>query len=580
MNQTNKAKISEEKPWLKYYTEEELNAEFPRETIYSYIKKVNIDRLDCTAINYYGTKISYGQLFDNIDATAQAFAALGVKQGDIVSFLSVSVPECVASVYALNKLGATANTIDPRMDIDNIRRMVQESGSKILVTIDLAFPKVKAIMEDINQDYILVQSPVRSLKGIKKLAMKLSNKAKIPYSGSILDWDTFLAGGKGVKAVEAPYDGNATAVIAYTGGTTGFPKGVELTNDSMNAVGFNFQHAGIDYEPGQKFLGIIPIFSSYGVVCGTHMPFCMNCELLVIPKFDPTKFGKLVKQMRPNHMISTPAFYEMLMNSKEMKGMDLSFLITMGSGGDTMNEGLQEKLKDFMKEHNIKYPLAQGYGMSEVSAAASFCVDERFKDSSVGIPSLTTTIGIFDTETLQEKGYNQLGEICITGPSVMKGYLNKPAETEHVIRLHDDGKRWVHSGDIGYIDEDGFLFIKGRVKRMITRFDGHKVFPVNIESLVAEHECVRNCCAIGVTDRDRSQGHYPLVLVELTEDADAEKVCADIFNECNQLLEERGRPVGVIAIDQIPLTGQGKNDYRTLEEQFEDFDYKKLRTHG
>lgn len=569
-----KHKISEEKVWLKHYPETVSPEDLPKRTAYGFLKEVNMNNLHNAALQYYGTTITYGQFFEIIDETAEAFAAQGVKEGDIVSFVSVSVPECVASVYALNKLGATANTIDPRMDIDSIRRMVKESGSRILVTIDLAFPKIKAIMKDIDQDLIITQSAARSLPFIKKVAMKLSTKTKIDYNDKIIDWDTFLQKGAGTTAVEAPYVGDRAVVITYTGGTTGFPKGVLLTNDSMNAVAFNFLHASIVKEEGDRFLGIIPIFTSYGVVVGTHMPLTQGIELVLVPKFDPTKFGSLVKKYRPNHMISTPAFYEMLMNSKEMKNIDLSFIITLGSGGDTMNEGLSEKLQQFMKDHNIKYPLAQGYGMSEVSAAASFCVNDRFKEKSVGIPSLTTTISIFDTETMEEKGYNEMGEICITGPTVMKGYFNRDAETAHVIRLHDDGQMWVHSGDIGYMDEDGFLFIKGRVKRMITRFDGHKVFPINIESLVAEHEHVRNCCAVGINDRGHGQGHYPLVLVELSDEVeDSKKVCREIYDECLEKLEERGQPVAVIQIDKIPLTGVGKNDYRTLEDEYEDFNY-------
>ena len=157
----------------------------------------------------------------------------------------------------------------------------------------------------------------------------------------------------------------------------------------------------------------------------------------------------------------------------------------------------------------------------------------------------------------------------------MKGYFKRQEETDHVLRLHDDGQYWIHSGDIGYMDEDGFLFIKGRVKRMITRFDGHKVFPVNIESRVAKRDIVRNCAAIGVNDRDHSQGQYPMVLVELAKGVeDKEAVCKDIFDECNKKLEERGRPVAVIPVDQIPLTGMGKNDYRTLEKEYADYDYK------
>lgn len=568
-------KPSQEKVWFKYYPIDSESADnlVPKFKVYNYVKNICEESPESPALQYYGTRISHKKLLESIDEAANCFKALGVKQGDLVSFLTVAFPETVAAIYGLNKIGATANMIDPRMDIESIRRMVKNSGSKILVAVDIAFPKVKPIMEDIAQDYIIVQSAARSLPLFKKIAMKIAGKTDVPYSDSVVNWDKFLSFGKNAVAEEAPYVGDAVVAITFTGGTTGFPKGVMLTNDSMNAVATNFKYAGLYYHLSDRFLGIIPVFTSYGMVCGLHMPLCMHCELVLIPKFDPTKFGKIVKEFRPHHMISTPAFYEMLMDSKEMKGMDLSYLITLGSGGDTMNEGLEAKLNKFMDEHNIRYPLAQGYGMSEVSAAASFSVNDKFKSKSVGIPSVVTDIGIFDPETGEELDYYETGEICISGPTLMKGYYNNPEETENVLRKHSDGKIWVHSGDIGYLDKDGFLFVKGRVKRMITRFDGHKVFPVNIESMVHENEAVKNVCVIGVDDRGHGQGQYPLVMIETEDGADKEKLCKEVFDECHARLEERGKPVAVLSIEKIPLTGSGKNDYRTLEGLYSKFDY-------
>ncbi len=565
--------ISQEKVWKKYYPAEAQELTIPERTLYSYLKELNKDRMDGVAINYYGAKIHYGELIDSIDETANAFAAIGVKEGDQVSFLSVAIPECIAAIYAVNKLGATANMIDPRLDKESISKMIQVSGSRILVAIDVAFPKVKPIMDDIAQDMILVQSANRSLPLVKKVVKSIITRTDVPYGKTVLRWDEFLKKGEGVSAKEVPYVGDATAAIAHTGGTTGFPKGVMLTNDSMNAVSLNFQYAGLDAHPGDKFLGIIPVFTSYGIVCGMHMPLTMGCELLPTPKFEPTTIGKLVKQFRPNHMISTPAFYELLMDSRETRNMDLSFLITMGSGGDTMNEGLEGRLKQFMKTHNIKYPLAQGYGMSEVSAAASFCVNEIFKSASVGIPSVMTTISIFDPETGKELGYGETGEICITGPTLMKGYYNRPDETANTLRLHDDGQLWVHSGDVGYMDEDGFLFILGRIKRMICRFDGHKVFPVTIESMVSEHTGVRNSCVIGVNDRGHGQGQYPLILVMFYDDTDKAAACKEIYEDVYARCEERGKPVALLAVDEIPLTGSLKNDSVRLGKEYETFDY-------
>lgn len=572
MVETKKRSISEEKVWMKYYSEDVVNAPIPKCTCYSYLRSENAGRMDSYALNFYGSKMTFRELFAKIEKCANAFSSLGVKQGDLVSFLTIATPETIAALYALNKLGATANMIDPRMDVETIRRAVIESGSRILVALDIAFPKVCPIMEDIQQKWIITVSVADCLPLPLKIAMRMKVKTDVPYGEKVLKFKEFLGRGKDVQSVEAPYVGDAVMAIAYTGGTTGFPKGAMLTNDSMNSVAYNFKYAGLDHKIGYKFLGIIPVFTSYGMVCGMHMPMCMGATLVPIPKFDPTKFGKLVKKFRPNHIICTPVFIEMLMNSKEVQGMDLSFLITLASGGDTMNEGLESKLHRFVKEHNMKYPLAQGYGMSEVSAAASFCVNDIYKRGSVGIPSVATTISIFDPDTGEELDYNQIGEVCISGPTLMKGYFNRPEETAHVLRKHDDGMIWVHSGDLGYMDEDGFVFIKGRVKRMITRFDGHKVFPVNMEGFVNARPEVHNCCVIGVNDRAHSQGQYPMVVVELERGVDRWTGCSSIYQACQEL-EERGRPVAVVAVESIPLTGSGKNDYRTLEKKYADFDY-------
>lgn len=564
---------SQEKVWKKYLPEGATETEIENCTAFDFLKKSNEDNLGGYAIQYFGRKITYRTFFKDIVEYSNAFHAIGVKAGDMISSISVGVPECMTAIYALNRLGAATNTIDPRMDVHSIKRMVKESGSRITMILDVIFQKVEHVLDEMDQDLFLILPTTRSLPFIKRMALTAKLQLKIPFSDKLVRWSDFVNKGKDVVAEPAPYVGDAVVAITYTGGTTGAPKGVMITNDSMNSVAQNFQNWGLEYEPRQKFLGIIPVFSSYGLVCGMHMPFCMSQELVIIPKFDPTEFGMLVKKYRPNHMISTPAFIEMLMDSKEVVHADLSFLITLGSGGDTMNEGLEEKLGKFMEEHNIKYPLAQGYGMSELSAAATFCANDINKPRSVGIPSPTTTVGIFDPDTGEELSYHEIGEVCVTGPSMMKGYWNNPDETANIMRKHADGKIWIHSGDLGYIDEDGFLFIKGRLKRMITRFDGHKVFPVNLESMVMAFEDVRNCAVIGVKDRGHGQGHYPMIIVELFEGVDREEACSKIFQYCNMHAEERGRPVAVIAVDEIPLTAMGKNDFVALENTYRYYDY-------
>ena len=565
--------ITEEKVWMKYYSEEARNAKLPQCKAYDFIVEQNRERMNKPALHYYGADITFGELMKRVDACANAFAALGVKEGDIVSFLSASIPETIAAVYALNKIGAAANTVDPRLDVSSIKRMIQGSGSKILVILDIAFPKFLPSMKALKLDMVIVQSAAASLPAVKKLVKTVTTKNDIPYGETIIKWNDFIKRGKHTVAKEAPYVGDALVAITYTGGTTGHPKGVMLTNDSMNAVSQNFLHSALFWEDNDRFLGIIPIFAAYGMVCGVHMPLSLRLTLVPVPRFIPNEIGKLVKTFRPQHMISTPVFIELLIGSREVQNLDMSFLYTLASGGDSMNEGLERKLNKFRKKHNMKYPLSQGYGMSELSAAASFCANDVYKAGSVGIPSLNVTVGIFDPETGKELDYHQSGEICVTGPSMMKGYFNNPEETAYVMRKHDDGKVWIHSGDLGYMDEDGFLFVKGRIKRMITRFDGHKVFPINLESLIGDRANVRNCAVIGIKDAEHSQGQYPMALVELMPGVNADKECAEIFAFCEEKVEERGKPVAVLAVEKLPLTGMGKIDYRTLEKQYAEYDY-------
>ena len=403
-------KITEEKVWMKYYSEEAKNSNLPKCKAFDYVLELNKYRVNEPALHYYGADISFKELRRKVDACARSFTALGVKAGDIVSFLSASIPETIACVYALNKIGAAANTIDPRLDVKTIKKMIVESGSKILMVIDMAFPKVKVMMDEIGQELIVVQAPTTSLPFVKRILKDLTTKNDIQYSKKIIKWSEFVTKGIGTRYTEAPYVGDALVAITYTGGTTGTPKGVMLTNDSMNAVALNFMHCDVYHQYGDRFLGIIPIFSAYGMVCGMHMPLCLGMTLVPVPKFVPTSIGKLVRLYKPNHIISTPVFIELLINSSEVQGMDLSFLYTLACGGDSMNEGLERKLNEFRKEHGMKYPLAQGYGMSELSAAASFCVNRIYKEGSVGIPSLTVNVGIYDQETGKELGYRKLAK--------------------------------------------------------------------------------------------------------------------------------------------------------------------------
>ncbi len=564
-------KPSQEKPWLKYYSEEAKKAEFPRKTIYTYVRENNKGHEGNTAINYFGKRISYGELLDTADNCAASFVELGVKKGDMVACCSATIPEMAMALYGLNKIGASMLTLDPRRTPDDHRSFIVNAKAKILLLLDIAYERFAGLIEELNIEKTIIISTdnympfaVRFLKQFKMPA------PKIAYTDKLLSWKGFLSLGKGKTTETSAYGETDLVATALTGGTTGSPKGVMLSNDGFNAIALDFRHCGVSYTRHQRFMDIIPAFTSYGIVASLHMPLSLGLEIVMFPKFDADKVGYYIKKYRPAHTLLVPAHYEKLMNSKEMaNGFDLSFFETAGSGGDTMNAGLEGKVNNFLKEHGCKYPLSQGYGMSEVSSAASCCCGGNFKSLSVGYPLLTTVIGIFKPDTTEELGYDEEGEICISGPSLMMGYFCNDEETQQVMKKHPDGQMWIHSGDLGVLDEDGFLFIKGRIKRMITRFDGHKIFPIQLEGMLGAIENVEACAVVGVKDRSRAMGDLPLAVIELTDKsrtAESEKALWDFINT---KVEDRGRPCDVVFVDSMPYTGMGKIDYKKLAADYE-----------
>lgn len=568
-----KPRPSEGKPWLKYFSPEAVAAPLPQDTLYGYLVAQNGAYPDNAALNYYGNRIPFGRALREIDRTADAYQALGVQPGEIVTCCSLAIPETVYSLYGLNKIGGVSNMIDPRASSEGIRNFVAETGSRVLVILDAILEKNLDMLPELDVDTIIVQTAERSLPPMVRLLKRLKDGAvRLPADKRIVYWDDFLRAGAGANAQPVPYRENMLAVINHTGGTTGVPKGVMLTNDGMNAMSVNFGLSGVNYSRDNRFLDIIPPFASYGVVCSLHVLFSLGLEVVLIPLFDPEKFADMVRRYRPTHTLAVPSHYERLMNDARIRKMDLSFFETAGSGGDTMNAGLEDKLNGFLHGCGCRYPLSQGYGMSEVSAAACCNFNNVHKNGSVGIPLLKTTVSVFRPDSFEELGYDEMGEICITGPTMMLGYLNNPEETARVMRRHPDGTVWIHSGDLGYLDADGFVYIKGRMKRIIIRHDGHKVFPTQLEGIIGGCGKVEACAVVAVRDRERAQGKLPMAFVKLRDSIPRERFQAirdEILALCNAQLPLKDRLYDLAFVPELPHTAVGKIDYRRLEDDYE-----------
>ena len=556
-----------DKPWLKYYTKEQINASLPEYKIYDYIYESNKDNLNRNAFNYYNRKITYGKLFEGIESASKAFRQIGVKEGDIIAVIAVTLPETIYTFYGLNRIGAISNMIDPRTSAEGIREYIKEVDAKVVVVLDMAYGKIKEAVSGTNVNNIIVLSPADSLPGIKKQLYKISKGIKIIENDHCLTWDSFVKKGKNQVIKDTPYEPNKCCVIVHTGGTTGSPKGVMLSNDNLNQSAFQLINSDFQMDRGDIWADIMPPFIAYGIGNGLHMPLIKGMEVVLIPAFDPKKYDELMIKYRPTHIVGVPSHYESIITSKKMKKRDMSYLVSPVVGGDTMKIELEDKVNQFVKEHKAKNNIMKGYGMTEVSAAVSACMSDQInKRGSVGIPFAHTIISVFDPKTGEELKFGEKGEICINSPNTMLGYYDNEEETKAVLKKHNDGKIWMHSGDLGYMDEDGMLFIEGRLKRMIVRHDGFKVFPSLIENTLMKNPMVRECCVVGQNDQDHAQGMLPVGFVVLDKSTkDPNEVIEELKELCETDLPEYAQPKLFYILDSMPLTSIGKINYRYLE---------------
>ena len=563
------------KPWLKYYDQKFIDQTVPDCSAFEYVCHQNKNHLPETAIDYYGRRITYADLIVNVKKTAAAFRAIGMKKGDIATVVSVMTPEVIYAFYAADMIGATLNLVDPRYSAEGIREYIEEVDSHLLICLNVAYERCHQAAKHTHVERVLVISPADSLPLHLAVGYKLTNPNKNRYKSNVLHWKDFIAAGQNQSTNAEPYDPQHACVVVHTGGTTGSPKGVMLTDKDFNSIAQQFGAYEKLFRRGQKLMNIMPPFIAYGYACGVHLPLVLGLTVVIIPNLDPAKLGLLIWKHKPEHLFGVPAHYQQMAASPLLKNKDLSFIRNYAAGGDAITVGAEQTVDAFLKEHGAEFPLAKGYGMTEVSSAATAAAGTVNKVGSVGIPLVNTVVSVFEPGTENELPIGERGEICISGPAVMKGYYNKPDETAILLHHHADGKLWAHTGDIGYMDEDGFVFLDSRIKRLIIRHDGFKVFPSMIENVISRHPAVQQCSVVGCTDRDHVQGRLPFVYVVLEPEADKKKrqIQRELRQLCREELPEYVQPVGYKFISEMPFTPIGKVDYRKLEEEITARDY-------
>lgn len=575
MTTQNPVYASQAKPWLKYYDQKFIDQTLPALSAFEYVCQRSKNHLNDTALEYYGRKFTYADLIVNVKKTAAALRGAGVKKGDIITVVSIMTPEIIALFYAADMIGATLNLVDPRYSVEGIREYIEEVDSHLLVCLNVVYERCRQAAKRTNVEKVIVLSPADSLPPVMAVGYKLTTPDKNKYASNVIRWKQFIKGGEGQSTAAEPYDPDHACVVVHTGGTTGSPKGVMLTDDCFNGIALQFQAYPKLFHRGQKLMNVMPPFIAYGFACGIHLPLVLGFTVIIIPNLDPAKLGSLVLKYKPEHMFGVPTHYQQLASDPKLRDKDLSFIINYAAGGDSLSRGAEQTVNDFLAAHGARYPIAKGYGMTEVSSAATVAAGLDNKPGSVGIPMVNTVVAAFEPGTDQELPIGQRGELCISGPCLMKGYYNKPEETAILLRRHPDGRVWAHTGDMGYLDEDGFVYLDSRIKRMIIRHDGFKVFPSMIENVVSRHPAVHQCSVVGCADKDHTQGRLPFVYIVLKANTTAKKkqVIRELERMCAEELPEYVQPVAYKFISSMPMTPVGKVDYRQLEADISPRDY-------
>ncbi|MBR1757231.1 MAG: acyl--CoA ligase [Lachnospiraceae bacterium] len=544
--------------------------EYPELTMAQMVERMAKKYPNEPAYEFYGNKTSYAKFYEDIETTAKAFFAMGIRRDDRVTICMPNTPQAMDCFYALDRIGAVANMVHPQSAQEEISFYLNVSKSKAILTLDMFTEKVQASLADVNHPVTILVARMQDKLPIHLAAAYIAKAGrhylKFPNTANQVLWKQFLKGAKGISLPANVFDPDHTAAILYSGGTSGVPKGICLTDANINATALQAREAiQQEFHNGLSILSCMPLFHGFGLGINIHTALIHGACCILMPTFNTKSYAHMLIKKHPNFIAGVPTIFDALLHTPELEHADLSFLKGMFCGGDSLTVELKKKIDTFLKEHGATIQVREGYGLTECVTASCLTPKDTYKEGSIGLPFPDTVYAIVTPDTDEVLPNGEEGEIILRGPSVMKGYLDNEEETNKTLRRLADGNIWLYTGDQGWMDDDGYVYFRQRIKRMIIT-NGYNVYPGQLENVMDGMKEVAYSCVIGVKDPRRMQRvRAYVVLNEGYEASDAMK--EKIMKALEQKIARYALPKEIIFREELPKTLVGKVAFRVLEDE-------------
>ena len=560
--------IAAKTPWKDYMGDVPMHLDYFQGSMFEAVQAIAKKYPKNVAFDFMGKATTYAELIAQVEICAKSLKTLGIRPGDKLTIAMPNCPQAIYMFYAVNRVGGIANMIHPLSAEKEIEFYLNDSASVAAITLDQFYYKFANIRNNTGIRNLIITSIADALSPVMKVGYALTQGRKIapvPKDAPVILWKDFKALSTCGHNYAVKREATDPAVILYSGGTTGTSKGIVLTNLNFNALGQQVIAANQMFRPGDKMLAAMPIFHGFGLGVCIHTMLSQGGRCILVPRFTPKSYANDLVKHRCNFIAGVPTLYEALLRLPDMDGADLSCLKGVFSGGDSLSVELKKKLDKFLYDHKASIQVREGYGTTETVTACCLTPSHMFKEGSIGLPFPDTYIKIVEPGTDKEVPYGQEGEILLAGPTVMMEYMHHPEETAQTLRKHKDGLTWVYTGDLGIMDDQGFVYFKGRAKRMIIT-SGYNVYPAQLENILDAHEFVQMSCVIGIPDAYKMQKVKAIVkLAAGVEESEATKQV--ILDHCRKHVAKYAMPYDIAFRDDMPKTVVGKVAYRVLEEE-------------